>query len=57
VLEVDVASVDAEVRHGEKVVGRVTSAVPGLALAFVRVEVPDDAELTVDGTPASLRRA
>ena len=31
--------------YGEKEVGRVTSAVPGLALAYVRVEVPDDAEL------------
>lgn len=39
---------------GEKEVGRVTSAVPGLALAYVRVEVPDDAELTVSGSPARL---
>lgn len=38
---------DAEVRYGEKAVGRVTSAVPGLALAYVRVEVPEDAELAV----------
>lgn len=42
----------AEVVHGEKVVGRVTSAVPGLALAYVRVEVPEDAELTVEGRRA-----
>jgi folate-binding protein YgfZ len=28
-----------------KTVGRITSAVPGVALGFVRVEVPDDAEL------------
>jgi tRNA-modifying protein YgfZ len=41
---------------GEKEVGRITSAVPGLALAYVRVEVPDDAELRVDGAPARLRR-
>jgi folate-binding protein YgfZ len=41
---------------GEKEVGRITSAVPGLALAYVRVEVPDDAELSVDGAPARLRR-
>ena len=42
----------AEVVHGEKVVGRVTSAVPGLALAYVRVEVPEDAELTVEDRTA-----
>jgi folate-binding protein YgfZ len=45
----------AEVRHGERTVGRVTSAVPGLALAFVRVEVPDDAELEVEGRAARLK--
>jgi folate-binding protein YgfZ len=28
-----------------KTVGRITSAVPGVALAYVRVEVPDDAQL------------
>ena len=39
---------------GEKDVGRVTSAVDGLALAYVRVEVPDDAELSVAGAPARL---
>ena len=43
-----------EVAHDGKVVGRVTSAVPGLALAYVRVEVPDDAELDVGGRPARL---
>ncbi|HKU58223.1 MAG TPA: hypothetical protein VJP39_01350 [Gaiellaceae bacterium] len=37
-----------------KDVGRITSAVPGLALAYVRVEVPDDATLTVDGKAARL---
>ena len=40
---------------GEKEVGRITSAVPGLALAYVRVEVPDDAELTAAGTSVRLR--
>lgn len=40
---------------GEKDVGRVTSAVDGLALAYVRVEVPDDAELTVGDAAARLR--
>ena len=38
-------------RYEDAVVGRVTSAVPGLALAYVRVEVPDGAELEVDGPP------
>ncbi len=52
-LEGEVAP-EAEIRHGEKVVGRVTSAVPGLALGYVRTEVPDDAELAVDGTRARL---
>ena len=43
---------DTEVVHGEKAVGRVTSSVPRLALAYVRVEVPADAELAVGGRPA-----
>lgn len=34
-----------ELLYEGKKVGRITSAVPGLALAFVRVEVPQDAEL------------
>jgi folate-binding protein YgfZ len=43
---------DAEVRQGDRAVGRVTSAArsPGggaLALAYVRTEVPEDAELAV----------
>ena len=47
VLEVESAEPGDEIRHGDKVVGRVTSAVPGRALAYVRVEVPSDAELEV----------
>jgi hypothetical protein len=43
------------VLHGEKAVGRITSSVPGLALAYVRVEVPEDAELSVGGARASVR--
>ena len=43
-----------EVRLGGAVVGRVTSAVPGLALAYVRAEVADDAELEVAGRSARL---
>jgi tRNA-modifying protein YgfZ len=55
VLEVegDVRQAD-EVHHEGIAVGRVTSAVPGLALAYVRVEVPDGAELEVGGRKATL---
>jgi folate-binding protein YgfZ len=55
VLEVEGApAAETPVVHGEKEVGRVTSAVDGLALAYVRVEVPDDAELIVAGARARL---
>ena len=55
VLDVQGApAAETPVVHGEKEVGRVTSAVDGLALAYVRVEVPDDAELLVAGAPARL---
>jgi folate-binding protein YgfZ len=47
---------DEEIRHGEKAVGRVTSAVPGLALGYVRTEVPDDAELAVGAARARILR-
>ena len=47
VLEVEAATPGDEIRYGDKVVGRVTSAVPGRALGYVRVEVPEDAELAV----------
>ena len=55
----DLQTYDAEVRLGEKVVGRVTSAARDeegriLALAFVRREVPDDAELAVGEARARL---
>ena len=43
-----------EIVHLGKPAGRVTSVVPGLALAYVRVEVPDGAELEVGGGPARL---
>jgi folate-binding protein YgfZ len=49
---------DAEIRDGERVVGRVTSAVPSdgdtLALGYVRTEVAENAALTVDGRPTRL---
>jgi len=52
----DVPAYDAELRFGEKVVGRVTSAARAdgvvVALAYVRVEVPADAELAVGRTVA-----
>ena len=56
VLEVDgdPPAPETPVAHEGKEVGRVTSAVPGLALAYVRVSVPDDAALDVDGRPARL---
>lgn len=60
VLELDAEELpeyDAEIRHEGKPVGRVTSAArtPGgraVALAYVRVEVPEDAELRVGQSPA-----
>jgi folate-binding protein YgfZ len=55
-LEVDGSpEPETPVVHGEKEVGRVTSAVDDLALAYVRTEVPEDAELTVAGARARLR--
>lgn len=53
-LEGDAPTGETPVVYGEKEVGRVTSAVPGLALAYVRVEVPEDAELTVGSARARL---
>ena len=56
VLEVEGAPApETPVVHGGKDVGRITSAVEGLALAYVRVEVPAGASLEVAGTPARLR--
>jgi folate-binding protein YgfZ len=54
VLEVEAAEPGAEIVWNEKVVGRVTSAVPGRALGYVRTEVPDDAVLLVGGAEATL---
>jgi tRNA-modifying protein YgfZ len=56
VLEVEgVPAPETPVVHGGKDVGRITSAVEGVALAYVRVEVPAGASLEVAGTPARLR--
>ena len=53
-LDVESAAPGDEIVHDGKVVGRVTSAVPGKALGYVRREVPDDAELEIAGKPARL---
>jgi len=52
---VEAARPGDEVRYGDKVVGRVTSAVDGLALAYVRTEVPDGADVDVAGRSATSR--
>jgi folate-binding protein YgfZ len=57
-LEPDhVPAFDAELLRGEKTVGRVTSAVPGLGLGYVRREVEDGADLEVEKRPARVRPA
>jgi folate-binding protein YgfZ len=55
VLEADEAEPGTELVWEGKVVGRVTSAVPGLALAYVRKEVPDDAILGLAGAEGHAR--
>ena len=49
---------DAELSYEGKTVGRITSAAPNgdgaVALAYVRREVPEDAELTVGAHAATL---
>ena len=58
VLDVESAAAGDEIHLGGKTVGRVTSAVPGVALAYVRTEVPDDAELEIGaGAHAEMRPA
>jgi folate-binding protein YgfZ len=54
-LEVDDAQPGDEIRQGDKVVGRITSAVADRALGYVRVEVPDDAELAVGANGKTAR--
>jgi folate-binding protein YgfZ len=44
-----------ELQLDGKTVGRITSAVKGVALAYVRVEVPEDATLDVAAKPGSAR--
>jgi aminomethyltransferase len=54
VVRLDGAEPGDELLHDGRVVGRVTSVVPGVALAYVRVEVPADAELRVAEKAARL---
>ena len=54
VLDVESARPGDEIELEGKAVGRVTSAVPGVALGYVRVEVPDGAELEIGGSRARL---
>ncbi|HEX5468480.1 MAG TPA: hypothetical protein VFW80_05490 [Gaiellaceae bacterium] len=53
-LEVAAARPGDEIVWNEKAVGRVTSAVPGRALGYVRTEVPEDAVVDVGGAEARL---
>jgi folate-binding protein YgfZ len=53
-VEGDPPAPETPVTLDGKDVGRVTSAVPGVALAYVRVAVPDDASLEIDGRRARL---
>ena len=57
VLEVDAAEPGDEIRHGEKVVGRVTSVAPRVALGYLRTDVPDDADLDIGAAHAKARPA
>jgi tRNA-modifying protein YgfZ len=45
-----------EIVLNERTVGRITSAANGVALAYVRTEVPDDAALATPNGHASIRR-
>ena len=57
VLEVEAAQPGDELTLDGKTVGRITSAVPGVALAYVRNEVPDDATLVIGSQHAKVRPA
>ncbi len=53
-IDVDASSPGDEISYEGKTVGRVTSAVPGRALGFVRVEVPEGAAVQIAGKKARL---
>jgi tRNA-modifying protein YgfZ len=55
VLEVTEAHPGDDIYLGEKLVGRVTSAVPGRALGYIRREVPDGAVVRIGSAEARLR--
>jgi tRNA-modifying protein YgfZ len=55
VLDVEAAEPGDELRYEGKAVGRVTSAVDGRALGFVRVEVPANATLEVGSDKKTAR--
>jgi folate-binding protein YgfZ len=55
VLDVESAEPGEELRYNGKAVGRVTSSVEGRALAFVRIEVPEDATLEVGSESKTAR--
>jgi folate-binding protein YgfZ len=56
-----VLEIDGDARPGDellldgKKVGRITSSAPGVALGYVRVEVPDDVQLELGAKPGSAR--
>ncbi len=54
IVAVESAAPGDEIEHDGKTVGRITSAVPGLALGYVRTEVPGEAAVSVAGNPARL---
>ena len=56
-LEVPAAKAGDEIVWNDKVVGRVTSAVEGRALGYVRTEVPEDGLLAIGGSQAKMRPA
>jgi tRNA-modifying protein YgfZ len=58
VLEIDGgAKAGDELVLGEKTVGRITSTANGVALGYVRTEVPDDADLSAGTGHAKMRPA
>jgi tRNA-modifying protein YgfZ len=57
VLDVDRAEPGDELTLDGKTVGRITSTANGVALGYVRTEVPDDADLTVGAGHARMRPA
>ena len=53
----EVPEKDTEITHEGKAVGRITSAVHGLALGYLRSEVPEEAQLFVGSQRAKVRPA